>query len=68
MPPEFKPVFTLSVILELNNDRLKYLISINYIDEDHTRVIRLELANHTQFGGDQSMFFFETSCDVVILP
>ena len=46
MPPEFTPVFTLSNTWEINNDRVKYLISIKYIDEDNPRVLRLELANH----------------------
>ena len=45
-PPEFTPVFTLLDILEINNDRVKYLISIKYIDDGHPRAPSLELANH----------------------
>ena len=45
MPPEFTPVFTLSDIWDINNDWVKYLISIKY-NNDHPRMLRLELAEH----------------------
>ena len=46
MPPEYTNVFTLSDIWNINNDRVKYVLSIVNIDSEHPRNLRLELAEH----------------------
>jgi hypothetical protein len=46
MPPEFTNAFTLSDIWNINNYRVKYVLSIVNIDAEHPRNLRLELAEH----------------------
>jgi len=50
MPPEFTPVFTLSDIWNINNDRVKYVLSVVRIDAEHPRNLKLELAEQVQCG------------------
>ena len=46
MPSEFTNVFTQTDIWNINNDRVKYGLSIVNIDSEHPRKLRLELAEH----------------------
>ena len=45
MPPELTSVFTLSDIWKIN-DRVNFVLSIVYIDAEHRRMLRLELAEN----------------------
>jgi len=46
MPPEFTPAFNLSDIWDINNDKVKQILSVKYIEVGQPRSFRLELANH----------------------
>jgi hypothetical protein len=46
MPPEYINVFTLSDIWIINNDMVKYVLSIVNIYSEHPRNLRFELAEH----------------------